>query len=223
MRDLRRDLLLAHPDHGRELRQVQLEAGKEDIMDEAPKHDLATIAKALAIAAIFMVLVLVGLTAVGAEPAKPAAPATTLPVVPVRAEVPNLVPAEHSWVLNGEADGASLAPTTTAPPAPPAPAPVAGCYADLAAQVGWPAEAIPHLTAIIDRESHCDPASDTGYRPSTGDWSLGLLQINTLGYLLEARQEACGIHAREELLDAATNLRCGLALYKVSGFAPWGG
>lgn len=108
--------------------------------------------------------------------------------------------------------------TTTQPPAA-----VPGCFADLALQVGWPAEAIPHLTYIIERESHCDPSSNTGYRPSTGDWSLGLLQINTLGSLLEARQAACGIGAREELLDPATNLRCGLALYEQSGFGPWGG
>lgn len=112
---------------------------------------------------------------------------------------------------------AAVVPVTTPP------APVAGCFADVAAQVGWPAEAIPHLTQIIERESHCDPSANTGYRPSTGDWSLGLLQINTLGSLLEARQAACGISAREELLDPATNLRCGLALYNVSGFGPWGG
>jgi hypothetical protein len=49
------------------------------------------------------------------------------------------------------------------------------------------------------------------------------LQINTLGSLLEARQAACGIGAREDLLDPATNLRCGLALYRASGFGPWGG
>lgn len=127
------------------------------------------------------------------------------------------------------------APTTTTVTIPPAPAPsdvmvapaapaaVPGCFADLALQVGWPAEAVPHLTYIIERESHCDPSSNTGYRPSTGDWSLGLLQINTLGSLLEARQAACGIGAREELLDPATNLRCGLALYEQSGFGPWGG
>ena len=112
--------------------------------------------------------------------------------------------------------------SVTSQPSPPAPV-VAGCFADLAAQAGWPAEAIPHLTAIIERESHCDPSSNTGYRPSTGDWSLGLLQINTLGDLLAARQATCAITSREQLLDPATNLRCGLALYNISGFGPWGG
>ena len=110
----------------------------------------------------------------------------------------------------------------TSQPSPPAPV-VEGCFADLAAQVGWPAEAIPHLTQIIERESHCDPSSNTGYRPSTGDWSLGLLQINTLGDLLTARQATCAITSREQLLDPATNLRCGLALFNQSGFGPWGG
>ena len=112
--------------------------------------------------------------------------------------------------------------TVAAQPSTPAPA-VQGCYADLAVQVGWPADAIAHLVTIIERESHCDPSSNTGYRPSTGDWSIGLLQINTLGSLLEARQAACAITSREQLLDPATNLRCGLALYNQSGFAPWGG
>jgi len=112
--------------------------------------------------------------------------------------------------------------TVTSQPRTPAPA-VQGCYADLAAQVGWPAEAIAHLVTIIERESHCDPSANTGYRPSTGDWSLGLLQINTLGGLLTARQATCAITSREQLLDPATNLRCGLALYNQSGFAPWGG
>lgn len=116
----------------------------------------------------------------------------------------------------------TIATTTTQPVVMPAPAPP-GCFADVAAQVGWPAEAIPHLTQIIERESHCDPSANTGYRPSTGDWSLGLLQINTLGSLLEARQAACGISTREQLLDPATNLACGLALYRSSGFGPWGG
>ena len=111
------------------------------------------------------------------------------------------------------------------PPSTPAPAAVAvsGCFADLAVQVGWPADAIGHLTAIIERESHCDPNASTGYRPSTGDWSLGLLQINTLGELLPAVESICGISAREQLLDPATNLRCGLALYSQRGFQPWGG
>ena len=112
--------------------------------------------------------------------------------------------------------------SVTSQPSPPAPV-VAGCFADLAAQAGWPVEAIPHLTVIIERESHCDPSSNTGYRPSTGDWSLGLLQINTLGDLLAARQATCAITSREQLLDPATNLRCGLAIYNISGFGPWGG
>lgn len=112
--------------------------------------------------------------------------------------------------------------TVTSQPSSAAPV-IEGCFADLAAQVGWPADQIPHLVAIIERESHCDPSSNTGYRPSTGDWSLGLLQINTLGDLLTARQATCAISTREQLLDPATNLRCGLALFNQSGFGPWGG
>lgn len=188
-------------------------------MDEPTTNDLVTIGKALAIAVVFIVVTLLCLSVAAAKPVAKHHQPKPLEVVPAAAQLPPATttpttapaPAPAAW--SAEVDQATPAP---------APAP-AGCYADLAAQVGWPAEAIPHLTEIIARESGCDPASNTGYRPSTGDWSLGLLQINTLGSLLEARQQACGITAREELLDPATNLRCGLALYKTSGFAPWGG
>jgi hypothetical protein len=122
----------------------------------------------------------------------------------------------------------TVASTTTTPAsqtapiaAPPASSP--GCFADLAVSVGWPAEAISHLTQLIERESHCDPSSNTGYRPSTGDWSLGLLQINTLSSLWPARAAQCGLSQREDLLNPSTNLACALVLYKDSGFAPWGG
>lgn len=167
----------------------------------------------------------------------PSSSAQTGPTMPpahhtLRSNTPNAAQALHV-----SATTAATAPIVTATPATStttepftvttqpstSKAPVQGCWADLAAQVGWPAEAISHLTAIIERESHCDPSSNTGYRPSTGDWSLGLLQINTLGDLLISRQQACGIGAREELLDPATNLRCGLALYNAAGFGPWGG
>lgn len=184
--------------------------------------DLVTVVKALALAALVLVLTLVALWAVDVKPAKPAKPATvTLEIDPVAAKAA-LEAASAPRPPAPAAFGAEVDQATPAPAAAPAPA-APGCFADLAAQVGWPAEAIPHLTEIIARESTCNPAADTGYRPSTGDWSLGLLQINTLGSLLEARQQACGITAREELLDPATNLRCGLALYNASGFAPWGG
>lgn len=188
-------------------------------MDETTSHDLAAVGKALVIAVVFVVVTVICLSVAAAKPApKQPKPLEVVPAavqLPPATTTPTTTPAPAPAAWSAEVDQATPAPAA-APAAP-------GCFAELAAQVGWPADALPHLVAIIERESHCDPASSTGYRPSTGDWSLGLLQINTLGSLLQAREQLCGITAREQLLDPATNLRCGLALYKASGFAPWGG
>jgi len=125
----------------------------------------------------------------------------------------------------------SLPATTTtstlavAPSATPTTSPAVeavGCYGDLAAHVGWPAADVAHVTYLIQRESHCDPNAWAD-RPSTGDDSIGLLQINTIGDLWPAIQEMCGVTDRHQLTDPTTNLTCGLRLFERYGFQPWGG
>lgn len=77
--------------------------------------------------------------------------------------------------------------------------------------------------AISQRESHWNTGS---YNPdaSTGDLSFGLMQINMLGYLGEARRKEYGLSKNEDLYDPATNMR---SAYILSGsgtnFYHWGG
>lgn len=107
------------------------------------------------------------------------------------------------------------APTTTQPPAPKA---KPGCWMDLAAQIGWPADTLANLNYIINRESGCDP---TAYNGKGLDRSYGLLQINTITPLWGYVQETCGINQPEELLNPETNLSCGLQYYLDQGWRPW--
>jgi len=177
---------------------------------DGPRNDIKAVIKALAITTGFVLLVSVLMAITGAS-AKPN------PVKVAKVAV------AHEVITTST----TIAPVAVSPdpmPTQPAAQPAAsGCFLDLARSVGWPEDSLAHLGAIIERESHCDPASNTGYRPSTGDWSLGLLQINTLGDLLASREATCGISTREQLLDPTINLACGLALYRASGFGPWGG
>lgn len=183
---------------------------------DASRRNLRPIVAVAAIVATPVLVVLATTTNLGAHEGTKAhqAPIATTSTSPTTTSIP-------PSIVTTTQPSLPVVTVTSQPSTPPAA--VSGCYADLAAQVGWPADQIPHLVSIIERESHCDPSSNTGYRPSTGDWSLGLLQINTLGPLLDARQATCAITSREQLLDPATNLRCGLALFNQSGFGPWGG
>jgi hypothetical protein len=199
LREMRLHLQISDPSAGRELSSLHKETNQRNYMD------VRSFTTRLIVAFAIVVVVFIAIDHASAGPT-PSAP--SIRMIPVSSIVTS-----------------STTSTTAAPVAPIAtPAPSApGCFADLAASVGWPADAIPHLTQLVERESHCDPSSNTGYRPSTGDWSLGLLQINTLGSLWPARAAQCGLSQREDLLNPSTNLACGLVLYKDSGFGPWGG
>ena len=115
------------------------------------------------------------------------------------------------------------APTTTTTVAPAIePAPVSDdCWIGLARTVGWPESTLAHLSFIIHRESRCDP-TQLADRPWTLDLSRGLLQINAYGSLDAGVRDICGIDPAA-LFDPATNLRCGLELYRTYGWMPWGG
>jgi hypothetical protein len=93
-----------------------------------------------------------------------------------------------------------------------------GCWMDLAAKVGWPADTLANLSYIINRESRCDPTAYNGKGP---DRSYGLLQINTIAPLWGYVQKTCGINQPEELLNPETNLSCGLQYYLDQGWRPW--
>ena len=204
LREMRLHLQISDPSAGRELFSLHKETNQRNHMDVRSFTTRLIVAFAIIVA----VFIAIDHTSAGPVPAAPA-----IRMIPGS----SIVTSSTTSTTTTTTAAPSVAPIAT--PAPSAP----GCFADLAASLGWPAEVIPHLTQLVERESHCDPSSNTGYRPSTGDWSLGLLQINTLGSLWPARAAQCGLSQREDLLNPSTNLACGLVLYKESGFKPWGG
>lgn len=89
-----------------------------------------------------------------------------------------------------------------------------------AAAVGWPADELAALDAVVWRESRCQPDA---YNGRNRDRSYGLMQINTKGDLWPDRRDLCGLGVPPDLWDPATNLTCGLHLFRRSGWGPWGG
>lgn len=92
--------------------------------------------------------------------------------------------------------------------------------AGLLRQEGFKEELIPTFIAISQAESGLNPRAlnpDT----STGDYSLGLFQINMLGPMGEERRRQFGLKANEELYDPRTNVRAAKAIYDSQGLGAW--
>lgn len=91
---------------------------------------------------------------------------------------------------------------------------------NMAARLGWPDVELVTLDRVVWRESRCQSdAVNTEGR----DRSYGLMQINTKGGLWPDRRDLCGLTVPTDLWDPATNLTCGLHLFRRSGWGPWGG
>ena len=108
---------------------------------------------------------------------------------------------------------------------------------EMARSVGWPAKQIPRLKNIVLRESGGCP-NRIGGSVVDKDCNIvkmatmshpsdsGLLQINGVNYdksrnkwaLLCNEMKIC---SQEPLLDAETNLKAGLLIWRVSGWGPW--
>lgn len=108
---------------------------------------------------------------------------------------------------------------------------------EMALSVGWPAKQIPRLKNIVLRESGGCP-NRIGGSVVDKDCNIvkmatmshpsdsGLLQINGVNYdksrnkwaLLCNEMKIC---SQEPLLDAETNLKAGLLIWRVSGWGPW--
>ena len=107
----------------------------------------------------------------------------------------------------------------------------------LAAEAGWPPRTIKKLSMIVLRESGGCPARKggdivdkncniIGHDGSNHSSDSGLLQINSVNYRLSRNKWAAVCLAeiactQEPLLDALTNLRAGLVLFKIAGWDPW--
>ena len=97
----------------------------------------------------------------------------------------------------------------------------------LALDVGWPASEMATLANVLWRESRCTPGPVHNPDDPMGG-SRGLLQIN--GFWCEPQKswpigwlQAKGIVTDcDDLYDGETNLRAGLAIWRNSGWHPWG-
>lgn len=107
----------------------------------------------------------------------------------------------------------------------------------LAAEAGWPPKTWRRLGQIILRESggcpdrrggdRVNPDCEViGHDGSNHASDSGLLQINGVNYNLNRNKWAAVCLAniactQEPLLDALTNLRAGLVLWRIAGWQPW--
>jgi soluble lytic murein transglycosylase-like protein len=84
---------------------------------------------------------------------------------------------------------------------------------------GWN---VTRMSRIAWRESRCDARA---HNPRNRDNSYGLLQLNTKVTprmnLWGELQRRCGLVAREQLFDPATNIACAHKLFLAYGMKPW--
>jgi len=96
-------------------------------------------------------------------------------------------------------------------------------FAALAVNLGWPLDQRTVLESIMKRESNCTPNAVNSTDPNGG--SRGLLQIN--GSWNKWLINKGIILTPENLLQAESNLRAGLAIYNYGverygfGWGPW--
>jgi hypothetical protein len=127
--------------------------------------------------------------------------------------------------------------TLTAPPAPTTttttvwiePKPKTECHAALqiALDVGWPAKEMATLARVLWRESRCSfgPVLNPD-DPMSG--SYGLMQINGFWCKPTKSNPVPWLQQRKivtecvDLYGAETNLQAGLAIWRNSGWHPWG-
>lgn len=78
---------------------------------------------------------------------------------------------------------------------------------------------------VIYRESRCDPNAYNGQCSDPArnvcDDSYSLTQINAYGAQWGELQWRCGLTAKSQLFDPATNIRCAGILYRAYGTRPW--
>jgi hypothetical protein len=95
----------------------------------------------------------------------------------------------------------------------------------LALQVGWPAEQLPTLTAIIYHESRCQPNAHNPDDPNTGSYGAG--QINGF-WCRPSRYFPAGWLQTQRILTTCTDLynpettlRAMLAVWQYGGWEQW--
>jgi hypothetical protein len=97
----------------------------------------------------------------------------------------------------------------------------------LALDVGWPAEEMATLARVLWKESRCTPGPVHNPDDPMGG-SRGLLQINGFWCLPNSNwptgwlQHHGIVTECDDLYGSETNLRAGLAIWRNSGWHPWG-
>ena len=96
----------------------------------------------------------------------------------------------------------------------------------LAREVGWPEELLPKLSYVMYRETRCRPDQHNPDDPMGG--SNGLTQINQFWckptrYWPDGWLQTNGVldHC-DDLYDPRVSLEASLAIYRNSGWSPWG-
>lgn len=117
--------------------------------------------------------------------------------------------------------------TTTSPPPPRTPKSECNAALQIALNVGWPPNQMARLAQVLWRESRCSFGPVLNPTDPLGG-SYGLLQIN--GFWCQPTksnpqpwlQQRNLITECVDLYGAETNLRAGLAIWRNSGWLPWG-
>lgn len=119
------------------------------------------------------------------------------------------------------------APTTTAPAPKTAPKSECNEALQIALNVGWPAEQMARLAVVLWRESRCSQGPVLNPADPMGG-SYGLMQINGFWCKPTKNNPVPWLQQRKlvtecvDLYGAETNLRAALAIWRNSGWVPWG-
>jgi hypothetical protein len=124
---------------------------------------------------------------------------------------------------------ATKPPTTTTTTPKPKTAPKNECNGALQAalNVGWPAEQMARLAVVLWRESRCTPGPVLNPDDPLGG-SYGLMQINGFWCQPTKNNPVPWLQQRKliteciDLYGTETNLRAALAIWRNSGWVPWG-
>jgi hypothetical protein len=121
----------------------------------------------------------------------------------------------------------TVPPTTTTVWVEPAPKTECQAALQIALNVGWPAKELATLARVLWRESRCSFGPVLNPDDPMGG-SRGLMQINgfwckpTKSNPVPWLQQRGIVTDCEDLYGAETNLRAGLAIWRNSGWHPWG-
>jgi hypothetical protein len=122
----------------------------------------------------------------------------------------------------------TVAPTTTAPSTKTARKTACNEALQIALNVGWPADQMARLSVVLYRESRCAVTGRTHNPSDPMGGSYGAAQIN--GYWCQPTTywpkgwlQTKGIVATcDDLFNPETNLKAALAIWRNSGWLPWG-